>query len=329
MICVFEILIMHSLEGILEIATWKDMIAVNIIVAICNMSSSCLMLIAGWFGIKNVIEKFIHIESMLLFWNLLSLIVDIVNDVSVGRQGLLSCFMPIQSSKNWFVTGYVYISIFALWIERMIEILSKEDFKKLLAFLLLLFSVLPTLFYFDITNTGGKGIIHLFIMYLLGRYIRKYQDDRKGHTLRVSLIALGGIIISASILNIGAEMIHMRFWFSRDCSIVMVCGAVCMLLLFANFSFQNNVVNFFAGNLLSVICGERLIDRILLKNWDLKLIAYFPGGGYYAGIIIRCMIIFASCLMIEKLRGMVFRPIEDWAISKLNQIMIKRGIDKI
>lgn len=278
-ICVFEILIMHSFEGILETATWEDMIVVNILVAICNMSSSCLMLIAGWFGIKNTIAKLVHIESMLLFWSVLSLIVDIVNNASIGRQELLSCFMPIQSSKNWFVTGYVYISLFTLLIERMIYILSKKDFEKLLSFLLLLFSLLPTLFYFDITNTGGKGIIHLFIMYLLGRYIRKYQDNWKGYTVKITLIVLAGIIILASMLNIGAEMIHMRFWFSRDCSILMIGGAVCMLLLFNHFSFRNNVINFWAGDLLSVICGERLIERILLKNWDLKLITYFPGGG--------------------------------------------------
>lgn len=39
-----------------------------------------------------------------------------------------------------------------------------------------LFSVLPTLFYFELVPDNGKGLVQMIMVYMIGRYIRMYKD---------------------------------------------------------------------------------------------------------------------------------------------------------
>lgn len=322
----------HALDSIIGMASQQDMVVINILDSICNMSSSCLMLISGWFGIKSSLEHFIHIEGMLLFWNVFALISNIASGTEIGRQALLACFLPLQAQKNWFITGYIVIFIFASYIEKMIEALPKKEFQKLLCLLLLIFSVLPTLFYFDITNTGGKGIAHLFVMYLLGRYMRKYINHQRFYDTKIIITVLGIIIVLTSVLNMGAEVINMRFWFCRDCSVFMILGAVCMLLLFSKFTFSNRLINYGTKNIVSVICGERIVGRLFLKNWDRLMLNYFQEGGarigYYMAAILRCVAVILVCIVIEKLRTVLFKPSEDLVIILIKRFSTKKHIKK-
>ncbi len=51
--------------------------------------------------------------------------------------------------------------------------------------MLVIFSGITTFFFFDITQDGGKGIVNMVLLYLIGRYIRLYgeeKEDRKSKT---------------------------------------------------------------------------------------------------------------------------------------------------
>lgn len=248
-ICIFEILLMHAIDGFLNLLGEKDLYIITLLQVIFNTSSSCLMISSGYFGMKFSLKKIINIELIFLFWNTISLMQNYMNGIMLGRQELLATALPIQSNKSWFVSGYVYILILSPFINEYLNTIDKKRMRQLIWSGLFLFSILPSLFYFEITGTNGKGIIHLLLMYLIGRYIKLYGNIN-GEQIKGYLVNLIGMVIIAGILNVIAEKINMRFWFSRDCSIFIVVGASLVVIIFSLFNFKNKLIDFFSTNII-------------------------------------------------------------------------------
>lgn len=323
--CVLAILAMHGIGEVLDSASGNDMVAIIFITSICNMSSSCLMILSGYYGVSWHWSKLITLYGLSIFWSIGGLIVNFALGFPFdicGRQELLSHLFPVLSSRNWFVTGYIYILILSDYINLIPEKLDQKKYAKLIVILLIIFSVLPTIFFFDSTNTGGKGFIHLFIMYLLGAYIKRYVDLQSIQK-RTLLLSASFIFLFTGILNLGAEKLGVRFWFLRDCSIFIVAEAAIFCVLFLKFKFYNNLINGLSKNVVSIILGESVILQILyLVCGD-----YFELSSYsknmrlfWIVLIIRCLIIFSIAAIIEKIRGYIFAKPEQYITNKMNNI---------
>lgn len=322
-ICIFEVLLMHAIDGFLNSLGGIDLHIITILQVIFNASSSCLMIISGYFGIKFSVKKIINIEFVFLFWNMISLIQNYIDGRALGRQELMSTFLPVLSNRSWFITGYVYILILSPFINEYLERIDKKRMQQLLGLGLLLFSIFPSLFYFEITGTNGKGIIHLLLMYLVGRYIKLYGDVQR-KKIGNYIVYLIAIIVVAGILNVIAEMINMRFWFSRDCSIFIIIVACLLVIIFSFFNFKSKIIDFFASNIISVIIGERIVS-----GWIEKIYLYLlPDGGqleWYILVLTRVLAVFLLCVLIEKVRYLLFNGIEDKIIKYIKQIADKQG----
>lgn len=307
-LCIFSILGMHSMNRILALPLEQDMATITFAQSVFNISSSCLMMLAGFFGIKFSIKKFLNIEGMLLFWSLLLLGQRMLEGISIGRQELLASFLPFLSSSNWFVTGYLCIMLFSKYINMIPDKLSKKDLEKLLFMLMLIFYVCPTLFYFDITGANGKDVIHLFIVYLTGRYIAKYDCVSRAKVGKW-ILRFGVIILLMFGLNIIAEFLGMRFWFARDCSLLTLAAAVCCVIIFSKYHFSSKVINFFAGNILSVILCETFITKILTKTKIGGILLPDVNFGepiYYLKLAVWCLGIMITGILAEKIRFKIF-----------------------
>lgn len=125
---IFAVLGMHSMNRILDIPLNRgDVFAVSLIQSVFNISSSCLMLMAGYFGLRLSAKKVIHIEGMFLFWSLMELGVRFLQGEAPGRKDILGHILPLTSSENWFVTGYVCILVLSGFINKMIKAMSKKE----------------------------------------------------------------------------------------------------------------------------------------------------------------------------------------------------------
>lgn len=324
-LCIISILGIHTMDGILIVPLNRDMAAVTFLQSVFNIGSSCLMMIAGYFGIKFSIYKFINIEGMCLFWSLLLLGQRLVEGVMPGRQELLAAFLPFTSSFNWFVTGYLCIMLLSPYINQIPEKLSKKDFEKLLMILVAIFYVLPTLFYFDITGSGGKDVIHLFIVYLIGRWIAKYNKESKKKVAK-SYVRLGIIILFIFALNILAEILGMRFWFARDCSLLILGAAMCCVEIFSCYHFSNTIINFFSRNILSVILCEEFFKKILVMTKVGSMLlpnADFGMGIWYVKLFAWCLCIMIIGILSEKIRFMIFGKLESYVADGILKIAVR------
>ena len=55
------------------------------------------------------------------------------------------------------------------------EKLDKKRFQRLILTMLLVFSILPSILQIHVMNDSGKGVLNMLLIYLIGRYIRKYD----------------------------------------------------------------------------------------------------------------------------------------------------------
>lgn len=324
-LCIISILGIHTMDGILTVPLNRDMAAITFLQSIFNISSSCLMMTAGYFGINFSLKKFINIEGMCLFWSLMLLGQRLLEGVTLGREEFVAAFLPFTSSFNWFVTGYLCIMLLSPYINQIPEKLSKKDFEKLLMILVTIFYVLPTLFYFDITDSGGKDVMHLFVVYLIGRYIAKYNHESK-RKVGKCYIKLGIIILTTFALNILAEILGMRFWFARDCSLLILGAAMCCVEIFSCYHFSNTIINFLSRNILSVILCEEFIKKILVMTKAGSTLlpdADFGRGTWYVKLFAWCLCIMIIGILAEKVRFMFFGKLESYAADGILKIAVR------
>ena len=61
-------------------------------------------------------------------------------------------------------------------ISRNIEKLKEQELQIFIIVSLVIFSIFPTIFYFEIVQDSGKGIVQMVLLYIIGRYIRLYKN---------------------------------------------------------------------------------------------------------------------------------------------------------
>ena len=195
-----------------------------------------------------------------------------------------------------------------------------ENFEKLLAVLLLLFSVIPTFGFFEIMQDGGKGLVHMVMIYLLGRYLALYHN-RSHNTGRLFLglfLSIGFIFLADSSLTFVRGKLYTTF--CRDCSIFIIFGSVMVLLLFRELNFHSRFINRAAGNVLAVYVLDGTVQTFLLKWIDFKPYAgswflVFLAIGYALAIMI------IACLLNEVRKATIGR-LEPWLMNVVNAVVM-------
>lgn len=284
------------------------------IVGICNIGVSCFCLISGYFGIKFSMKKFLKMEIMMIMLSLLETVVlyfvfpQEMQGAALLEQLAKSLF-PFVSRKYWFYSCYVCIFIFSGFIEKLISALDKKEMKRLVLLLLLVFSVFPTMFYFEIMQDAGKGLVQMFMLYLVGRYIRLYRDVKVDKLNAV--VALGALwaVNTISIMNpltIGS----ITHSLCRDNSITNIAMAVILLYIFKDIDFSSKWVNKFTANMFAVFALENSVVTI---GAELLTRSGFSCENAVAGTLILLGIvalIFVVCIVIGGLRELIFGKLE-------------------
>ena len=169
------------------------------------------------------------------------------------EQIVKSC-MPFVTRKYWFYSCYLCLLIFSKYINRFIDSLEQEEFKKLLVVLLIIFSVFPTLFYFEIIPDNGKGLFQMLIIYMLGRYVGKFgmlHIGRMSKAVRLVVFSLLWILngISHEIpISLGGIYHHL----CKDNSITNIAMALLLLSFVKEWDFQSRFINTLSIYILAI-----------------------------------------------------------------------------
>lgn len=281
----------------------------GIINGVCNIGVTCFVLISGYYGIKFDFNKLVKLECMMISYSLFE--TGILYFLLPGQmrgtgllEQLVKSLLPFLSRKYWFYSCYVCLVLFSGYIERLIEKLSQEELKRLLVLCLFLFSLLPTFFYFEIVPDNGKGLVQMIMVYMVGRYIRKYKDVRIPETKALTLFVLLWVVNGIS-HEIPIELGGIYHHLCKDNSFTNLTMAVILFYLFKGLSFQSSFLNKVASYIFAVFALNNTLVTVvmtLLKDNGLQGGSSIMGVMALLGIV---LVILAGCLAIGFIREVV------------------------
>ena len=171
-IAIVLIVTMHLCVPFRQNAEILDNIILSIVNAIGNTGVTIFVLISGYYGIKKNINKTLMLANVTLFWSLFYLAVNFDN---LGLKDIVKCIFPIITGNYWFISSYIILSILA----PLLNFSDKLQFKKTILILLLFYVISPSFIGLELLHDSGKGIINMFLIYLIGRYIQLYGIPSK------------------------------------------------------------------------------------------------------------------------------------------------------
>lgn len=323
-IAMYMIVFIHANMYLSIFCSGKIMTFFNGVVnGICNIGVTCFILISGYYGLNFKLEKFIKMECMMISYSLLETgIMYLVMPEQLQGAALLEqivkSLLPFISRKYWFYSSYVCLMFLSGYIQKLIDVLNKKELRKLLILMLILFSVLPTLFYFELVPDNGKGLVQMIMVYLIGRYIHYYYNKPVSWKYFVVFIFLWGINgVSHEIpIQIGGIYHHL----CKDNSITNICMAVILFLLFKKWDFQAGIVNCLARYVFAVFAlNNTFVNCIMkiIKKYGMVERSGIQGFFLLAGIVFG---ILAGCLIIGSVREFVFKRLDELIYKVVEKI---------
>lgn len=136
----------------------------------------CYALLSGYVGV-NVRHKpsgLIMLTLQTVFYTVsitLGFLLFMPGSTSIGD--LLKAFLPFGFHHYWYYTAYFCLFFFLPFLNKLLHSLSHKQLVALIGTIVLMFSLLPTLFLRDIfTAVGGYTPLWLALLYLLGGALR-------------------------------------------------------------------------------------------------------------------------------------------------------------
>ncbi len=316
LIAMYMIVFIHANMYLGTFCTGKYFVFFNGLVnGLCNIGVSCFILISGYYGVRCDIRKLVRMECMMITLSLAetAVLYAVFPDRMRGGvmlEQIVKSFLPFITRKYWFYSCYVCLMLFSGYIEKLITGLSREAFRKLLLMMLVVFSVFPTVFYFEVIPDNGKGLVQMIMVYMIGRYIRLYADidlpRAKSCILFAALWLVNGVSHEMPV-QIGGIYHHL----CKDNSITNLVMAVLLFYLFKGLRFRCTAVNraasyvfavFALNNSLVTIALEALYVRSGFRSPD-----GIPGFAALCGIVLA---IFLVCLLAGFVRDLLLGRLE-------------------
>ncbi len=283
--------------------------------SLANTGVTIFILISGFYGIRRSAKKLIQLWFMLAFYSYAGLLIRIwlQGTEGLGLEELGRYLLPIIGRSGWFFTCYFILAIMSPWINRIADGLALHELRDLLILLVLIFDVCTTVFFYDFTLDGGKGIVNMVLIYLVGRYLRKKQDagiPEKPRSVYFRRILLFFAIDFA--LNAAVHLVKGGVYdkYARDNVVFILLEAIYIFLFVKTFNWKNSVVNQIATRVPAVFKMEATVKMLIVAFiWDYTTWQLSPAYQFIAlGLSILVVLI---GFVIESIRLFVFRGVEN------------------
>lgn len=322
-VSILLILFMHcySMGGSQTMSNFNHYIG-HVICSVGNIGVSCFVLISGYFGIRFKLDRFLQI---ILLTTVYSVFVTLLNNGFTMSMEVLKAMLVIPFYNNWFISCYLLLMVFSPFINPFVEQLDKTAYRKLLLIGLLFLSIIPTCFnsaYKTILTGGGKCLLYMLFLYIVGRYIKLHADNNQWS--RKKLICLFFTCQFLILLcNISIEHLFSKplcYIFAMDCSPLILISAICIFYLIKSYTFRSHGINRIASCILSVY----LLDGLRLTiNKFIEIENNTGEPTYFLWVTCLVSITFFVAVVIEEIRRLFFGKAEQHILDKLSQLISK------
>lgn len=294
---------------------------------ICYTGTNLFILITAFFLCRSTfkIKHVLTLACQVWFYSIvIYLIANWTGLCSYSGIRFLQAATPIINSHYWFITCYIALYFLAPFLNLVVDTLSKKGLRLLLIVLFVCFSIVPSfVFWGNWLGWGGSsGIVWFIVLYFTGAYIRKYIDVdylKKYkqrlfiYTVILSLLPLLSKILIAYLTDkmfghiVGSSLLYVKN------SILIFPLSVSFFLLFMTLDITNkNVIKVISFITTGVFAVYLITENIYLREWiwlNLSRIINRDSLWYSIIELSSIIVLFLACVLIDKIRKLVFEVI--------------------
>ena len=342
------IIFQHFMEygGIKDSAVMGDLMYpfVYYMYGLVQIAVNCYILISGYFLVtsKFKFKKLMILWIEVFFYSIILYLAMVVTgycDFSLTT--LVSCFIPIVTGRYWFVTIYFGMYLLSPFLNIAIRAMNKHQHAKLNILLLILFSIWTTIPISRGMNVnGGWSIAWFVVLYFISAYFRLYYVPN--YKIKYKLLVTLGLSLILPVSKLSIDMLTNRglsilagkstMLFKYE-SFFVIMLAISVFVLFLNIKIKQNAISSFILKISPCTFGVYLIHHHakiypimwglidgtrFLNNW------WFPF--YMTGIV---LLIFSVCIFIDKIRSIVFVPLDRSTFLERFANLIENTVKKV
>ena len=227
---------------------------------------------------------------------------------NLSRTSIASSLFPISSGQWWFASTYFVLYIIHPYINRLLRSLTKEEFRRLLLLMFVLWSIIPSLFR---TNFQSNELIEFVFYYSVAGYIRLYGLNTKcSRKIWFLLWALFSVLtymtcvvcLLVQIKIPGFPVNPLHFYYRN--SPLTICRAICFFMLFKNLNIKSNmIINAISASTFGVylLHDSNLLRPLLwhdiFHNADYQHTTYFIPYSLFV-----VLVVFVVCSTVDLIR---------------------------
>lgn len=313
------------------------------------------ILLTGYFQYKKTfrMSKVISLNNASIFYRVLILIIFLIFNIEpITHVSILRNIFPFDLENYWFIRLYMLLYLVSPFLNRFIASIDKNEHKKLLIVLFLIFSIISSFTnqeaIYNVTNYGYSLISFMFL-YFIGSYLGKYKIENtyfgKNFTKNFQQQIFVLVFCLCFVLNFSLHIVSEQMLlngqiskylgnilyisFNQYDNPLVIIGAVSYFMFFSYIKIQSKFIN----TVSSTVLGVYLIHENLFLRRNIYKLFNFPDVIYsrriFIKIILVAFIIFVVCSIIEFIRTKIFKFIYNRKFANKFRIKYRNYINSL
>lgn len=219
---------------------------------------NCFAITSGYVSCKSKfkISRILYLWFQVMFiFVVMTVALGIISPKDLDENAYRNMFFPILGDLNWYFTAFFGLSFFSPFLNILMQNLSKNQHKYLMAVIFILFCIptrIPAVS--DLFQTGGGySLIWLMAMYIIGGYIRIHgvpNPSNKykwlaGYFLSTVFVWLWFVVVHDITKSTLGEAKYHKIFISYTSPFILL-AAICLLEFFLATNIKNGS---------KIICG--------------------------------------------------------------------------
>ena len=288
----------------------------------CYCAVNCFAMATGYIMCRTRFKysRIIALWLQVVFYTLgITLLFSLFMPGYVGLRQWKWALTPVASMQYWYFTAYFGMFFFIPFFNKLIAALDRRELKRLVAAVILLFTMLPLISRQDVFRLhAGYSMAWLSALYFIGAYFRLYPPKRDVRSLQ-SFLGYCAMILATWLSKLAVQAAS-SMWGSGELrtggalisyvSPTILAASVFLFLAFANKSFgpwAQKVISHLSPASFGVYlihCHPLVWNYVLWGS--LAGLTSLPAFVLGAAVILLGLCVYAACTVIDLMRGYLF-----------------------
>lgn len=277
-----------------------------VVESISIIGVNCFVLISGYFGIKPSWKGFIRFASYCMFYS-----VAIYCIVAMGINGdwnwkeFGESFMIFTHTDLWFIPAYLGLYLLTPFINRSIDTFTFKKYSICLG-AIILFNIYAGWFWGGKFNPNGYTVLHLVMIYFIGRYINRFSPQIKNMRIYASIawVISTGMILLSSLYTSSI----MAFAYNSP---FVILASISFFMIFKSMNFTNVEINYFAPSAFAAyLIHKNPLIWVPFCNWIKDVWEQLSLPVFTIASLAIAISVLSVCIIIDLLRRYIMQRLK-------------------